>query len=191
MSYKKLKRVNIEISSVCNLACSFCHRVERKKPYMDLDLFRHIVKQVVPMTEIISTHLMGEPLMHPQFILILEAAQKEAAKVDVTSNGLLIEDFGDFFKNPCVRQINISLQSALDQLHAEKLESHHERIFSFVERASRLRPDLFINFRLWNLKSLSRIDESGVNVIKEILNRFGTKMDVAFDAANLKKSKKA
>lgn len=176
---KKFKRINIEISSACNLSCSFCcggKKLNRAKTFMDIALFDRILKQAVPITEIVSVHLMGEPLMHPEFSSILRVAEKQSAKIDLTTNGTLIEKWGPFFESPSIRQINFSLQGAIDhfqsKIDSEGFEKYFESVISLAEYASQKRPDIFINFRLWNLKSSFRIDKASYELVKKILKRF-------------------
>ena len=43
MTRKKFSKVNIEISNICNLQCSFCPPVQRSKKMMSLELFEKII----------------------------------------------------------------------------------------------------------------------------------------------------
>ena len=78
----KFKRVNIEISNVFNLKCSFCPAGEADQQVMDVARFRAVIDQVAPVTEEVVLHLLGEPLGHPEFVRILDAC--EAARVPST-----------------------------------------------------------------------------------------------------------
>ena len=64
-SKRRFSKVNIEISNICNLQCSFCPEVIRDKQKMDLSLFETCIQQVAPLTDQVCLHLMGEPLLHP------------------------------------------------------------------------------------------------------------------------------
>ena len=192
MTTKKFKRVNLEISSVCNLACSFCHagrKHNRECSFMDKSLFETIIPQIAPISEVISVHLMGEPLLHPDFSSILHIAEKCGAKIDVTTNGTLLEAWSSFYKIPCVRQINFSLQSGIDHFHSEiksnDFKKYFENIAAFVEQASKERPDLFFNFRLWNLKDFSHANDLNKELIRIIVERFGTKDLSAVDEVDI------
>ena len=68
----KFSKVNIEISNICNLQCSFCPEVIRSKQLISLDLFRKIIEQVAPLTEQVCFHLMGDPLVHPQLAKLID-----------------------------------------------------------------------------------------------------------------------
>ncbi|MEW9107344.1 MAG: radical SAM protein, partial [Paenibacillus sp.] len=47
---KTFKKVYIELTSVCNLACTFCPPTERKANFMKLDAFHHILDEIKPHT---------------------------------------------------------------------------------------------------------------------------------------------
>ena len=68
----RFKRIYIEITSSCNLTCSFCQETKRDKRFMSIDEFSHVIEQVKPLTEFIYLHVKGEPLLHPQLGDILQ-----------------------------------------------------------------------------------------------------------------------
>lgn len=80
MNKKKYKRVNVEISDVCNLQCSFCPEVHRDKKIMDEDLFRIIISQVAPLTEEVCLHLMGEPMGRPKLSEFINVTEYYSAR---------------------------------------------------------------------------------------------------------------
>jgi radical SAM protein with 4Fe4S-binding SPASM domain len=148
------KRINLEISNICNVQCSFCPVVEKDKKLMDLAEFEAILRQVVPLTEIVSLHLMGEPLAHPQFLQILEVCEKYQAQIDITSNGILIKKYAlALINSSCVRQVNFSLQAFKDNFPKRDIEPYLLPIFEFTKMANELKPTLYINYRLWNQES--------------------------------------
>jgi radical SAM protein with 4Fe4S-binding SPASM domain len=148
------KRINLEISNICNVQCSFCPVVEKDKKLMDLVDIEAILKQVVPLTEIVSLHLMGEPLAHPQFLQILEICVQYKAQIDITSNGILIKKYAtQLIDSSCVRQVNFSLQAFKDNFPNRPLDPYLLPIFEFTKMAHEQRPALYINYRLWNQES--------------------------------------
>ncbi|MBL7714386.1 MAG: hypothetical protein JNL01_02895, partial [Bdellovibrionales bacterium] len=68
----KFNKVNIEISNICNLKCSFCPEVMRASQLMDLGLFKKIIPQLKGITEQVTFHLMGDPLVHPELEKFVE-----------------------------------------------------------------------------------------------------------------------
>lgn len=152
MRKKRFAKVNIEISNICNLQCSFCPEVVRAKGMMDPGLFREILAQVAPLTDQVCLHLMGDPLVHPALDAFVAACAEHATPIFLVTNGVLLrERQADLLLHPIVRQVNFSLHSFPDNFPERDPAPYLEKIFAFTERAFRERPDLYVNYRLWNL----------------------------------------
>lgn len=166
-------RTYIEISNICNLQCTFCPEVERDKKILSPDNFRKILKQVLPHTEQVCLHLMGEPLAHPDFLKILNICDEEGAVVHLVTNGTFLSKFGfeTFFKAKCLRQINFSLHSFKDNYPGQDLRPYLFDILQFSKMAITERPELYINYRLWNLPSATAIKDENQDFI-DIVSEF-------------------
>ena len=182
------KRAHIEVSNICNVQCSFCPVVERPKDIMSLDKFRMLLGQVTPIADDVCLHLMGEPLAHPEFKELLGISEELQASIQITTNGLLINRYGALFlKNKVVRQINFSLQAFKDNFPDRDIREYLDPILNFSKQAMSQRPDLYINYRLWNLASAS--EDENEDVIEYIENFFSTKINRNVDPS-FNKSKK-
>lgn len=147
----RFKRVYLEISNICNIQCSFCPVVERDKKIMSIEEFKTNLKQIKPFTEEICLHLMGEPLAHPKIKEILQICDHEKIKIMITTNGLLIKRYQDILLEVnCVRQINFSLQSFKDNFPHKDLRQYLMPILGFSLLAHEKKPEMYINYRLWN-----------------------------------------
>lgn len=161
----KFKRVYIEISNICNLQCSFCPVVERDKKIMDVATFKHVLSEVAPKTEQITLHLMGEPLAHPQLPEILSLCQSQNVPINLTTNGILIGKYTQLLlESPSLYQMNFSLHSFKDNFKDRAIEPYLTEILNFSQIATKAKPELYINYRLWNVES----DQDTCN--EEILN---------------------
>ena len=141
------KKIYIEISNKCNFHCSFCYQSGRSVQFMSADEFRYVVKEIKPYTDYVYLHVLGEPLLHPHFREMLQIAEGENLNVNISTNGSLLARHLDYLlKNP-VRQINISLHDAEENVTKEKWG---EFILSMLEIAKSLSAKSYINFRLWN-----------------------------------------
>ena len=172
-----LKRIYIEISNSCNLKCTFCPEVLRKKQFMSVPVFKEILKKIAPYTEEIALHLMGEPLMHRQLDQLLDAAAEKGTPVNITTNGVFLTDEKkQLLLHPIIRQVNFSLQSYSDNFPVRDPGDYLERIADFSITALERRPDLYINFRFWNLNLLNESNLAN----EEIFAFFEKKLDVVF-----------
>ena len=184
---KRFHKVNIEISNICNLQCSFCPEVIRSKKIMDPGLFDTILTQVAPLTEQVALHLMGEPLVHGKLGELIESCARHQTPVFLDSNGTLLnESRGELILHPIVRQVNFSLHSFHDNHPGKDPTEYLERIFSFTEAAFERRPDLYINYRLWNLAAPDASRESNLLITRKIEERFGVTLPAEVDVRSQK-----
>lgn len=147
---KTFKKVYIEITSVCNLACSFCPQTGRQANFIKLDTFDHILDQIKPHTKHIYLHVKGEPLLHPKIDQLLDLSHAKGFKVNITTNGTLIPKVKHkILGKPALRQMNFSLHSFDGHEGSENREEYLSNIFSFVREAAE--HNVISSFRLWNL----------------------------------------
>jgi len=118
---------------------------------MSLSQIEKSIVQVKPLTEDICLHLMGEPLAHPQFSEILEICDRHQTQIQITTNGILTRKYTDLLlEASSLRQINFSLQAFKDNFPDRNIDDYLGPILKFTERSFEERPELYINYRLWN-----------------------------------------
>jgi len=178
------KKVYIEISNICNLKCSFCPPVEREKNFISLSDFKNIAKQVAPLTEEICLHLMGEPLIHPKFNEILKICEPFGTKVQLTTNGIEINKFTDVILNSsAIKQVNFSVQCFKDNYPNRELNDYLQNIMAFIVTANELKPNMYINLRLWNIGDNS---DDNRDVFLFVEDFFKIKIKRAVNVSNIK-----
>jgi radical SAM protein with 4Fe4S-binding SPASM domain len=114
---------------------------------MSPDEFLIILRQIKPYTNYIYLHVLGEPLLHPQLEDLLIIAKQEGFWVNITTNGSLIQSQQEILSRQPIRQFNISLHGAEENIKEENLESFLESVFLFAKQNS---DKSFFSFRLWN-----------------------------------------
>lgn len=150
---KKLKKVYIEITNVCNLSCAFCPGTSRKPEFMSVERFGTVLAKLSGITEYVYLHVMGEPLLHPELGNFLQMCSDAGYKVNLTTNGALIaRRAGELLDSSALRQVNFSLHSQEALQNPEKLEQYLCEIFRFADRALK-KGGIYISFRLWNRSS--------------------------------------
>lgn len=181
-------RTYIEISNICNLQCTFCPEVVREKKVLHPDDFKKILVQVLPHTEQVCLHLMGEPLAHPEFKKILEICNEEKAVIHLTTNGTFLQKYGfdTFFQATSLRQINFSLHSFKDNFPDKDIRPYLYDILQFSKEALTQRPELYINFRLWNLPSVTGNKEENQEIIDYICEFFQVPINERLNVSHIK-----
>ena len=144
----KFKKIYIEITNSCNFDCSFCFKTTRPKKFMAVEEFRLIVEKIRPFTNYIYLHVLGEPLLHPQLDEILDIAEKSGLNINITTNGSLLERKKEILLKHSIRQINISLHDAEENIPKDKWK---EYLHSSLEFAAEQAAKTYICLRLWNM----------------------------------------
>lgn len=149
-SVARFKRIYIEITSSCNLQCSFCQETLRKPHFMSANEFSHVLDEIRPYTNYIYLHVKGEPLLHPELSYILQMCRERGITVNVTTNGTLLKEKLPILLEHPPHQMNISLHSA-DDNDCIDMDSYIQQLFESCETLLE-KTDTEISLRLWNTK---------------------------------------
>ena len=140
-------RAYVEITNICNMNCSFCHGHSRPARSMTEAEYARVLEQLTGKTQYIYHHLMGEPLIHPMLPQFIRMACQAGFRPMVTTNGTLLDRFGDGILVPGLHKVNISLHS----FEGDDRSAHRQylkNIAEFMEKASWL--GIKVSLRLWN-----------------------------------------
>ncbi|WP_160680055.1 radical SAM/SPASM domain-containing protein [Clostridium sp. C8-1-8] len=155
---KKFKKIYIEITNVCNLSCEFCPQTKRKPEFISVDKFSEILDKIKGHGDHIYLHVKGEPLLHPELEQLLEVSHSKGFKVNITTNGTLINRVKDtLIGKPSLRQINFSLHSFDGNENSKDKNSYINSILSFTKEAVDT-SEITVSLRLWNLSENNNIN---------------------------------
>lgn len=142
-------RVYIEITNICNRACSFCPGTVRPHRRMSPDEFDRITDRLQGVTEYLYYHVMGEPLTHPQLPDFIRVAKAKGFKSAITTNGTLLHKRGRELIDAGVYKVNISVHSFEDGDDGAAHGAYLNHILDFADEASK--SGVLTVLRLWNL----------------------------------------
>lgn len=147
---------------------------------MSPELFSKVIDEVAPHTDMVTLHLMGDPLVHPELPLLVKKCHEKNIKIFFVTNGLLLKDAHfETLLHPAFHQVNFSLHSFNDNFEGRDPAPYLERIFKFTHLAFKERPELYLNYRLWNLEELLGKRESNLHILKKIESEFNTPLEKA------------
>jgi len=93
-SHGGLRKVFVEPTNDCNLACRTCVRTTWEEPpgRMAWTTFERLVADLrdFPSVETMAFFCVGEPLLHPQLVDMVALAHERGYRTEVTSNALLL-----------------------------------------------------------------------------------------------------
>jgi len=84
--------IGIELTNNCNLRCPECitgsGKLERKQGFMDIELFKTVIKELSPYLYNTNLYFQGEPMLHPQFFSFLENSRNTFTTVSTNGHFL-------------------------------------------------------------------------------------------------------
>lgn len=138
---------------------------------MSTEEFKIIIEKIRPFTNYIYLHVLGEPLLHPKLNEILHIAESAGLNINITTNGGLLERRKDILLNHNVRQVNISLHDAEENVNSEDWDSYMESALNFASEAAE---NTYVCLRLWNTSNASS------NVFNEFcLNKIASRFNIS------------
>ncbi|MDD4689083.1 MAG: SPASM domain-containing protein [Eubacteriales bacterium] len=138
---------------------------------MDTNTFSGILDQIKPHTDYIYLHVKGEPFLHPKLDELLVISCEKGFKVNITTNGTLINKVKDMLLNrPALRQINFSLHSFDGNTGLQNRDEYISNILLFVKEAKE-KTRMFLSLRLWNLKENEIANDRKNNELLESIEK--------------------
>lgn len=166
---KKFKKIYVEITNNCNLACSFCSKVEKPKRNMTIAEFRHILSEIKPYTDNIYLHVKGEPLLHANIYDFLRIAEEYDINVNLTTNGVLFPARSKKLSGyKALKKINFSLHSE------NNIPNYVEKI---LESADNISKNITIIYRLWTLQN-KELDEKSAEIVEKIKKHYNLSPEI-------------
>lgn len=167
MSTKKYSRAYVEITNICNKNCSFCHGTRRPKHRMSLAEFSKIAEQLLPLTDYIYFHIMGEPTTHPELCDMIKHATSLGLKCAVTTNGTLLDKCYEELISSGVYKVNLSVHSFEDGTD-EDYYRYLDSLCRFANKASER--GVLTVLRLWNNGHDDGRNDRTLNFLKSSLD---------------------
>ncbi len=175
----KFYRIYIEITNVCGLSCSFCPTKELPSKEMDLDFFESIVKQAKVYTKEIACHVVGDPLTQSNLHAYLDILHKHGLKAMLTTSGYFLKKHSyDTLFHPCVKQINISLNSFNKNDTSITFEQYINPVLALCQAKLEREEELFINLRVWNLDEMMSERTFNETLFEKLSSTFDTKLSL-------------
>ena len=143
-----LDKIYLEITNVCNLDCTFCHKTKREKKLMSEEEFEEILEKIRGKAKYLYMHLMGEPTLHPSLPNFVKKARENGFLPAITTNGSLLYKSGADLIAAHPYKVSVSLH-AKDANPAFGADGYLESCVDFAKCAAE--NGIFVALRLWNL----------------------------------------
>lgn len=145
------RMVILDILNICNLRCSHCPQKELTKAegfkptFLDLKLFEKIINEIsCHDVDLIRFTGDGEPLLHKNILeMIAFAKSKTKAKINLTTNGLLLSDkISKFLLNLPIDFIDVSIDAHTENTYKQiRRGGDFNKLLSNVDRLIKLKSE--------------------------------------------------
>ena len=160
-----LNKIYLEITNVCNLDCSFCHKTSRQKKLMSEEEFDILTEKLRGRIKYLYFHLMGEPTLHPLLPNFIDKSKEKGFVPILTTNGSLLGEKSEALLDHLPYKISISLHAPESNPRFAD-ESYLENCITFAKNAAER--GCFVALRLWNLGS----DADNSDIIRRLHEEF-------------------
>lgn len=175
----KFYRIYVELTNVCGLACSFCPTKSLPSKEMDLDFFDEVMEQAKVYTKEIACHVVGDPLTQSNLGAYLDIIHKHGLKAMLTTSGYFLKKHSyETLFHPCVKQINISLNSFNKNDTSITFEQYIKPILALCDEKLLREEELFINLRVWNLDEMMSERLFNDTLFKGLSSSFNIELDL-------------
>ena len=146
---------------------------------MELHFFESVIEQAKAYTNEIACHVVGDPLTLSNLDAYLNIIHKHGLKAMLTTSGYFLkkQSFETLF-HPCVKQINISLNSFNKNDTSITFEQYIKPVLSLCNAKLEREEDLFINLRVWNLDEMMSERSFNETLFQTLSSEFDTKLDL-------------
>ena len=156
---KPLKKAYLEITNICNLDCSFCHKTKRERAFMSEESFRYAANELYRVADYLYFHLMGEPLLHPELEGFLRIAAEIGFKVILTTNGTLLKKREAILLGaPSLHKVSISLHAYEANGMTVSFDEYIDSCLDFAKKAADR--GIIVALRLWNIGGKEALNEA-------------------------------
>jgi organic radical activating enzyme len=157
-----MKRVYLEITNACNLNCPFC-TYEKGNRFLSLKQIDDYTSQIKKYCNYIYLHILGEPLLHPDFDSILDILDKKDFNLQLVTNGTLLYKYPNILNHKCIRKLSISIHS-INNIDV------NEDYFNNINKLIEINNNKNIELRFYNV---SNLDNKLANYLNDLKNKYG------------------
>lgn len=171
-----LKKLYIEPTSKCNLACTMCFRntwIDEVFSDMDAAVFESIMRTMPETIQTVFFGGMGEPLHHKDIIYMVQSASRKGKRVELLTNGTLLSQ--DMVKALLDAGLNM-LWASIDSFETEGYENIRQYSnFSLIRQ----------NINTFNTERMKRESETQLGIafvaMKSNINQMGRLARFAYE----------
>lgn len=157
----------LELNNSCNLRCKFCSVSNKNNEYISIDMARYILDELKNNGIYDVYYTGGEPLLHPNFMEIVEYADKLGIRQTILTNGILLDKIQPVLNK--IMCVCVSLHGT-KEIHNKLTDSNcYDKVLSNIELTKKI-TNVKINYTVTS-------DNQNIKEMKDVLE-FGNKKNI-------------
>lgn len=147
-----MKKIYIELSDICHLACSFCPAPKGVRGVMSPAVFSQALDHALPLSKRIALHILGDPCALPNLADYLALAHSKGAEIELVTSGVFCHKHRpQTLLSPPVYQLSISLEAGIDNAIANYATKLAPLLAYHLQH-----PSCFLNLRIQDINLYQR-----------------------------------
>lgn len=172
--------VSMELTNICNLQCPECAsgsgRMGRERGYMDIGLFKKVMKEIGPYLYNINMFFQGEPMLHPLFFTFL--TNSNGNHTTVSTNGhFLSEENSEKIVRSGLSRLIISLDGIdQDTYSSYRINGDLNTVMDGIKNVATARKRFGSSLTVEIQCLVNRLNENHVPAIRELAKTVQAKL---------------
>jgi radical SAM protein with 4Fe4S-binding SPASM domain len=148
----------VEPTNSCNLRCSICSRDLKKRQTgnMEINLFKIIISQLKEINPlVISLHLAGEPLLHPQLPEMIEIASENGVGTTLSTNGMLLtKELSEDLVNAGLLSVRIDFSPNKEKFEIARSGANWSKVFDNINSLLEFKKSKNLHFPVVKIQNI-------------------------------------
>jgi radical SAM protein with 4Fe4S-binding SPASM domain len=167
--------ISTELTNICNLNCPECSsgsgRMDRRRGYMDIELFKRIIKELSPYLYITNMYFQGEPMLHPLFFAFLSNAGN--IHTTVSTNGhFLSEENSEKIVRSGLHKLIISFDGADQDTYSRyRINGNMNTVIDGIKNVTDARSRFKSSLKIEIQCLVNKLNENQIPKIRELTKK--------------------
>ncbi len=167
--------IGAELTNNCNLKCPECSSgsglMTRKRGYMDVELFKRVMKELKPYLFNTNLYFQGEPMLHPGFFSFLENCQDTHSTVSTNGHFLSADNCEKLVKSG-LNKLIISLDGTDQEIYSlYRVNGNINSVLGGIEALSEVRSRIKSTLQVEIQFLVNRLNEHQITQAEQLAKK--------------------
>jgi radical SAM protein with 4Fe4S-binding SPASM domain len=167
--------ISLELTNNCNLSCPECTtgsgRMERERGFMNIDLFKKVIKELDPYLYNTNLYFQGESMLHPGFFTFLEHSRTTHTTVSTNGHFLSEENCEKIVRSGLNRLI-ISLDGTNQETYSVyRKNGSFKTVSDGIQNVTAARKRVNSSLKIEIQFLVSQLNEHQIPLVKELAKK--------------------